>query len=173
MAGTWSTSPSLKSYAYLFLSWLMTSAIGFDPLTTLLQPLRMCRMTCVWGGAKFPTYFKYLSPIFLFTLQRLRLCNRDKSSYPPNHECCGEWSAKCYRGRCRRRRFHISGFKIWRFSIILSNFSNSFTAHAQKLLPRSFRWKFWHWHWIRWPRFPYWVRYFGDLRTFSVDSVIV
>jgi len=42
-------------------------------------------------------------------------------------------------------------------------------VNAQKRLLVNFRLKFWHHHSIPWPRFPYRARYFGDLRTFSVD----
>ena len=36
----------------------------------------------------------------------------------------------------------------------------------------NFRLKFWHHHTIHWSRFPYRARYFGDTRTFSVDTTI-
>jgi len=47
-----------------------------------------------------------------------------------------------------------------------------FTAHAQKWLFMNFQLTFWHHHLNPWTRFPYRVRYFGDLRTFSVDFCI-
>jgi len=56
--------------------------------------------------------------------------------------------------------------------LIFTSLCHIFTAHGQKQLFMNFRWKFWHRCSIPWPRFPYWERYFGDLRTFSVDYCI-
>jgi len=58
---------------------------------------------------------------------------------------------------------------IWH---LYCDFSYIFTAHAQKRLYVSFRLKFLYRHPIPWPRFPYGERYFGDLKTFSVDFCI-
>jgi len=44
-----------------------------------------------------------------------------------------------------------------------ANFNYIFTAHAQKGLVMSFRWKFWQRNSIPWPRFPFRERSFGDL----------
>jgi len=51
-------------------------------------------------------------------------------------------------------------------------FNHSFTRHARKRLFMSFQWKFWHQNSIPGPRFPCRERYFGDLKTFSVDFCI-
>ena len=67
-------------------------------------------------------------------------------------------------------------FWAWKFGDLAafrSIFNDTFTAHAQTWLFVSLRWKFWHRHSIRWPWIRYRARYFGDLRTLSVDFVIV
>jgi len=68
--------------------------------------------------------------------------------------------------------FPLTGSNCGNLTAFRAIFSHIFTAHAQERPSMNFRLKFWHHHSIPWSRFPYRARYFGDMRTFSVDFCI-
>jgi len=74
--------------------------------------------------------------------------------------------------RFRWRRFTILDFKIRAFSCIYGHFQQYFAAHVQKQLFMNFWWKLRHDRSIPRPRFPYRVRNFVDLWTFSIGFCI-
>jgi len=92
-----------------------------------------------------------------------------------------------YCSRSCRRWFILLDFKSSAFCRICGHCQQHFTAHMQKRLFRKFRYnrrfdyvfRWFFLHFICWisfasrPRFPYKVRNFGDLETFSIDCCIL
>jgi len=173
-------------------SWVMSSDISRRlPLTMRLQPLRMRRhITWPMCRGKFFPHIWNTWPWFAYSLYNFygATIKTDgvihQNSVVP---CVKDHMAVCacakprqsstlpqilYHHRSRRPRFPVDCFKFWHFDSIYGNFGHIFTAHAQKRLFMNFRLKLWHHHSIPWLRFPYRARYFGDLRTFSVDFCI-
>jgi len=71
--------------------------------------------------------------------------------------------------------FHTSNkihFDWFDWLIDLGQFYQDFHCACAETVILNFRLKFWHHHSIPWPRFSCRARYFGDLRTFSVDLCI-
>jgi len=64
---------------------------------------------------------------------------------------------------------HYATSKVEHLIAFTAIFCNVFTVHVRKRLFMNFQCKFRHHRSIPWPRFPYRVRNFGDLATFSID----
>jgi len=179
-----------RSYGYPILSYKFWH-LPQNTLPMHLQPLRMRRI--MWPmrrGQIFPHIFEIPDPdlpLHYTTFIALRLRQMELSAktmyglvvritqlsaHAENHVSIE---------RCRKpfttivlantiSRSSLQTLAIWQY---LGQFlANIFTAHAQKRLFMNFRLKFWHHHSIPWPRLPYKVRYFRDLRMFSVDFCI-
>ena len=68
--------------------------------------------------------------------------------------------------------FPLTGSNFGNLTAFRAIVSHIFTVHTQERPFMNFWLKFWHHHSIPWSRFPYRARYFGDMRTFSVDFCI-
>jgi len=184
---TWSTPPSLKILRLPVLELcVLTSPIGYH-WQWVCSHCACAVKRDLWVGANFSRIFEIIDPdlpihyTIIMALQLRQTELSDKTVYVPvlkitqlsthaqNHvsiERCSKSFATIVLGD---HDFLLTASKFANLTAFRAIFSHIFTVHGQKWLFINFRWKFWHHHSIPWLQFPYMARYFGDLRTFSVD----
>jgi len=189
-AVTRSIPPSLKILRLSALElWVLTSPLGYHwQCVCSHYACTVSRDLCI--GANFYPIFEIPDPnlpthcttFMALQLRQMELSARtvygpvlkitQLSAHAQNHvsiERCHKFFATIVLGN---HNFPLIASNFGNLTAFRGIFSHILTAHAQKWLFMNFRLKFWHYHSIPWPRFPYRARYFGDLRTFSVDFCI-